>query len=105
MTYMPSVFSPIVSGSIIETRYAASTSAVLLMSSSQGERRNATVYNHGAASLYISTLPTVQSNSFWVKITSGSYFEFPKPVYDGPVYGVWDAANGFAMVTDHRNRE
>lgn len=87
------------SGSEWNQRIDASTSAVLLLSSSEG-RTQGTIFNHGSAGLYVhfGSIPTV--NFFKVKLSSGSYYEMPQPMWRGPVYGIWDAANGWAMVQD-----
>lgn len=87
------------SGSDSHARVAASTSAVLILSASEGRTRGS-VFNHGAAGLYLSARPEVSVNFFDVKLSSGSYFELPRPVWRGAIYGVWDVANGFAMVCD-----
>lgn len=108
-----SYHKPIISGSANSTsvgpdRVPSSTSPQLILSGSAGSfgsRRFATIYNHSNAALYLSPKSTVTVNSFSVKLSSGSYFEMVPPVYDGPVYGVWDAANGWAMVTDYRDDE
>ena len=72
----------------------------LILSSSQF-RAHASIFNHSNATLHLrfgssASLP----NGFDVKLTSGSYYEMPKPIYTGPVYGAWDAAGGFALVLE-----
>jgi hypothetical protein len=69
--------------------------------SSSLSRGHGSVFNHSAATLHLrfgvaASLPT----GFDVKLTSGSYFELPKPVYMGPIFGVWDASGGFALVLE-----
>lgn len=73
---------------------------VLILSGSQ-IRAHASVFNHANASLHLrfgasASLPA----GFDVKLTSASYYELPKPIYTGPVYGAWDAAGGFALVLE-----
>lgn len=87
------------SGSDSHARVASSTGLTLILSASEGRTR-ASVFNHSSAGLYLSARPEVSVNFFDVKLSSGSYYELPSPVWRGAVYGVWDAANGWAMVTD-----
>lgn len=73
---------------------------VLILSASQS-RAHASVFNHSNAGLHLrfgssASLPT----GFDVKLGSASYYELPKPVYVGPVFGAWDAAGGFALVLE-----
>lgn len=86
-----------VSGSQWRMRIASTTSAVLLLSGTT-DRSFGSVFNHGAASVYLGFGFVPTTSFFDVKLTSGSYFEIQKPTYRGPIYGVWDAVNGFAMV-------
>lgn len=95
-------YSP--SGSDQHWAIANGGAAVLILSSSV-TRGHASVFNHSAATLHlrfgtVASLPI----GFDVKLTSGSYFELPKPVYLGPVYGVWDASGGFALALELSRR-
>lgn len=77
-----------------------SGAAVLLLSASEG-RVHASIFNHVNASLFIAfDNPAVTVNNFDVKLTSGSYYEVPRPITKGRVWGIWDAANCVAMVYD-----
>lgn len=86
----------------MQARVPASVTPVLILSGSSLSRVKATVFNHSSASLYLSTQPSASAQFFWVKLTSGSYFEVPDPGYIHEVYGAWDGANGYAMITDHQ---
>lgn len=88
------------SGSDYHWRVTAAVTPVLIMSSSQDERAYGSIFNHANGTLFISfggnnVSPT---GSFDVKITSGTLFPLPKPTWQGQVWGVWDAAGGYAMV-------
>lgn len=78
------------------------TSVVLILSASQEQRAHASVFNDSPASLYLkygSPAGTGPVGIYDVKLTSGSYYELPKPIFQGEVYGTWDAAGGgFARV-------
>jgi len=91
------------SGSDSHYKVAASTAPVLILSSSQDVRVHASIFNDSVASLYITFGPGGVSNlsvtgTYDVKISSASYFELPKPIYEGEVWGIWDAAGGWARI-------
>lgn len=103
--YLPSMTAPIQSGSLTAYRVAASATPVMILSGGMTNRRVATIYNHSNASLFIGPFPEVGVTRFMTKITSGSHFTMPNPIYVGPVYGVWDAAAGHAMIVDFNSSE
>jgi len=95
------------SGSDYHWRVAGSTTPQLLMSSSQDERAHGAIFNHSIGSLYIKLgsnvglNPSGSSPFFDVKIASGTLYELPKPIWQGEVWGAWDAPTGaFAMVSE-----
>jgi hypothetical protein len=93
------------SGSDIHWRVAASATPVLVLSASYG-RGHASIFNHSVNTLHLkfgsnAGMATSGSNGiFDVKLTSGSYYELPKPIWQGEVWGAWDAAGGWAMVLE-----
>ncbi len=87
----------VASGSASGGRVPSTTAGVLILSAST-TRTFASIFNHSTASLLLAYSRTPTVNDFDVKLTSGSYFELPQPVYRGEVYGVWEVANGWAMV-------
>lgn len=58
------------------------------------------VYNGGTATLYLSYGAAASAALYTVAIPAGSLYEFPQPVYAGPVSGAWAAAGGAALVTE-----
>lgn len=99
------------SGSDSHWRVVATTDPQLILSSSQDERARACIFNHSNASLYLrfgSGLELKTSGSapsFDVKVTSGSLYELPKPIWQGELWGSWDAAGGWAMVSETGDNE
>jgi hypothetical protein len=77
---------------------ASSTNAAVLLASNT-LRSGATVYNDSTANLFIGLgfVPTL--TEFTLKMGSGGYFELPYS-FVGTIGGIWDAANGFARVTE-----
>lgn len=79
---------------------AASASAVTLLDENNDARLRA-VFNDSTATLYLKFGASASATSFTVKITAGSYFEFPTgPLYTGLVTGAWSSATGAARVTE-----
>lgn len=97
--YAPNYMTAVLSGNLSHARVAGNTSTTNILSASTG-RVHASVFNHSNASLYLKFEGVATINDFDVKLSSGSYFELPKPIYQGVVNGVWDSANGFAMILD-----
>lgn len=92
------------SGSDSHWRVASSLSPILLLSASQDQRSHAAIFNHSNASLYVKfggnagMANTGSLGVFDHKITSGTLYDLPKPIWQGEVWGVWDGAGGWAMV-------
>ena len=58
-----------------------------------------TVYNDSTAVLYLKFGATASTTSYTTQLAAGAYYEFPQPVYDGQVDGIWASANGAARLT------
>jgi len=94
------------SGSDAHWKVPQNSTRQLILSSSQDVRAHASIFNHSVGALYLkfgSNLGMAVSGGlglFDVRLSSGSYFELPKPVWQGEVWGVWDAdlPAGSAMV-------
>lgn len=78
---------------------ASSTSSVRLLSA-KSNRAHFSVFNDSTAVLYVKFGGAASSTSYSVKVIAGAYFESPYPCYQGEVYGIWAAANGYARVTE-----
>lgn len=94
------------SGSDSHWRVPQNSTRQLILSASADVRAHASVFNHSGAALYLkfgSNQGMAVSGGlglFDVRLSSGSYFELPKPMFQGEVWGVWDAdlPAGSAMV-------
>lgn len=90
-----------VSGSIWRARVTGGSGAPVLLLSASVNRGHASIYNHVNGALFIGyDHPGLSTSSFDAKLASGSLYELPRPIYRGPVYGIWDVAGGVAMVQD-----
>lgn len=77
---------------------AASVTVVTLLDR-VGTRQGATIHNDGTAILYINLGFNASTTNFTARLTSQGYYEVPFG-YQGPITGIWDAANGSARITD-----
>ncbi len=78
---------------------ASSASSVGLFAASAGAYHRF-VFNDSSAILYLKYGTTASTTSYTVQIPAGGFYEFPRPIYDGPIAGVWASANGFARTTE-----
>lgn len=105
MANLPDFLTVSPSGSDEHWKIPASTTPTLILSASSEERAHASIFNHSPNSLFLKfggvtgMTSTGGTGLFTVKLTSGSYYELPKPIWQGEIYGAWDAAGGFALVT------
>lgn|SRR5574337_778101 len=93
-----------VSGSDAHWKVAASLSPVLILSASQEQRVHASIFNDSNGTLFlqyggsVGMANTGALGMYDVKVTSASYYELPKPIWEGEIWGAWDAVPGFARV-------
>lgn len=64
------------------------------------DRRGATIVNDSTQILYVKFGATASATSYTYKLIAGATLEFPAPIYQGIVDGIWVAANGAARVTE-----
>ena len=91
------------SGSDAHWTVAGATAPQLILSASQDQRSHASIFNDSVASLYIKfgggAVNNLSVTGTWdVKLSSGSYYELPKPVYEGEIWGIWDSPTGWARI-------
>lgn len=63
-------------------------------------RHGVSIYNQSVAPLYLKLGATASTASYTLMMVGSSYYELPKPVYTGLITGIWNSANGFALVTE-----
>lgn len=74
------------------------TSAVLL--AANPDRRQVFIYNDSGKNLRVAFAPTATSSAFTLLIPSKSDRELPLGGYTGDIAGIWEAAGGFARITE-----
>lgn len=80
---------------------SSATSVTLFAANVNAQAR--TIFNDSSAILYVKfsqDLSAASSTSFVVQIAAGGYYEFPQPLYDGAVTGIWASANGNARTSE-----
>lgn len=86
------------SNTATRTNIAASIASVNLIASN-GARKGATIWNNSASNLYIELGAAPTTSSFTAKISADGYYEVPYN-YTGLINGIWDTANGSALVRE-----
>lgn len=56
------------------------------------DRRGLTMFNNTSANLFVAPGSSASLNSgrFQFKLSPGSFYEMPSPIYTGPVFGMYD---------------
>jgi len=84
------------------TNVAAAVADTLLIAANR-KRKSLMITNDSTSVLYLKYGSGSSTTSFTVKMSAGSYYEFPTiedACYNGAVYGYWAAANGAARITE-----
>jgi len=82
-------------------RFVGSTTAAVLLAAANPSRVGLTIRNDSTANLYAAEGSGVSTSSYTDKLPpGGSIILEPPDVWTGDVYGVWDAVNGAARITE-----
>lgn len=94
-------------GSVARTPLAANTPArvassatVVTLQVTNANRRALKLYNESTAILYVKDGTAASIIDYSVQVGPGGYYEWPVPIYQGIVTGLWVTANGAAQVTE-----
>lgn len=79
---------------------ASATSVALFADDADGNVVGRSVHNDSAAVLYLKYGATASTSDFTVIVGAGGLYEFPRPVYNGVVHGIWSSATGNARTTE-----
>lgn len=84
------------------TAVTGSTAAHVTVLAANANRKGATVYNNTAINFFMSLGTTAGTGdaSYTVKLTPGSYYEFPFPTFTGSVTAIASATGGTISVTE-----
>ncbi|MCC5641128.1 hypothetical protein LC593_35970 [Nostoc sp. CHAB 5844] len=77
---------------------AASITSVTIIAANS-TRKGLTIWNKSTANLYIDFDSAASTTDFAVNVAAGGYYEMPFN-YTGVISGIWDAANGNALVRE-----
>ena len=90
---------PVATAATLSTVASLATSQTVLAANTS--RRGVLMVNTDANALRIKYGATASASSFSVIISSGAYWEMPKPIYVGIIDGLWDAdGSGSVFVTE-----
>lgn len=90
--------TPSTSATATPTSVGASISSVSLLAANSS-RKGTTIWNNSSANLYIELGATATTSAFTARVSAGGYYEIPF-TYTGAISGIWDAANGSALVRE-----
>ena len=79
---------------------ASATSVAVFAAEGDTNLLARSVFNDSAAILYLKFGATASTTSYTVQVPAFGYFEFPLPLYDGLVHGIWSSATGTARTTE-----
>jgi hypothetical protein len=90
--------TPSTSGTATPTSVASSITSVSLLAANSS-RKGTTIWNNSTANLYVELGATASTSAFTARLGAGGYYEIPF-TYTGAISGIWDAANGSALVRE-----
>lgn len=90
--------TPSTSGTATPASVSASVTSVSILASN-ANRKGATIWNNSTANLYLELGATAGASAFTARLGAGGYYEVPF-TYTGAISGIWDAANGSALVRE-----
>jgi hypothetical protein len=89
---------PVDSSAVTSVNSTASSTTLL---AANANRVGAMIHNTDANALYVKFGASASATSFTVKIASDGYYEFPRPIYQGVVDGIWAGdGSGIAAITE-----
>lgn len=96
----PSQFTvtPSTSGTAAPTSVSSSITSVPLLAANSA-RKGATIWNNSTANLYVELGATATTSAFTARLGADGYYEIPF-TYTGAISGIWDLANGSALLRE-----
>lgn len=80
------------------TSVGASITSISLLAANSS-RKGTTIWNNSTANLYVELGAIATTSAFTARLGAGGYYEIPF-TYTGAISGIWDAANGSALVRE-----
>lgn len=93
------VLSPITASNAPIVSINASTSSVQLRGGN-AIRKGLNIFNASTSVLYIAFQPTASASLYTTQLPANSLYEMPQPIYTGSISGIWNTANGYALITE-----
>jgi hypothetical protein len=94
-----SAFDPSRPATTVITTVPSSTSSTTLLTANP-LRRRVIIWNHSTKALFVAFAATATAAAFSFSLGPGGSYEGPLNDYTGIITGIWNAANGNALVTE-----
>jgi len=78
----------------------SSTVGTVTLSSAKNNRVALSIYNASANPLFMKLGAGATTASYTLMMVASGYYEMARPIYEGIVTGIWQTANGQALVTE-----
>jgi hypothetical protein len=94
--YPPSIPNP----STSTVTAVASSATVVTLQAANANRKGLLIFNDSTKNMRIKLGTGASASNYSVLMTAKAYFEVPYPAYTGDITGIWESANGNALVTE-----
>lgn len=98
-TPLPVTMSQVDPANATLTQVASSASSVTILAAN-ANRHQFIVYNQGSKILYLAFHSSASLTAYTVQVPSNTMYESSLNGYTGIVTGIWNAANGTAVITE-----
>lgn len=91
--------SPLTAAAVTST---AASATVVTLKAASATRRALKLFNDSVQALFVKDGSAATTASYSVRVAAGGHYEYPLPIYQGIVTGIWAAADatGAALVTE-----
>ena len=77
-----------------------STVGTVTLATANTRRVNLSIYNASVNPLFMKLGASATTASYTLMMVASGYYELPRPVYNGIITGIWQTANGQALVSE-----
>lgn len=77
-----------------------STVGTVTLAAANTRRVNLSIYNASTNPLFMKLGASATTASYTLMMVGSGYYELPRPLYNGIITGIWQTANGSALVSE-----
>lgn len=77
-----------------------STIGTVTLAAANVSRVGLSIYNQSTKPLFMKLGASATTANYTLMMVGSGYYELPRPVYNGIITGLWNSANGFALVSE-----